>query len=167
MEVAMNAREQSDRKPRGTKAQIDEFLGCRRIAMVGLSRAAKSYSRVVARGLRREHELTGVNRNTNEIDGVACVSEIAMLPKGVDGVFIALPPGLGDAAVRECLSAGIRRIWVRGLEHKGSVSGELAAQCEQSGVALIDGRCPLMFLNSGFPHNLHGRIAKWFGMWPK
>ena len=156
-------------KARGTQAEIERLLGSARIAVIGLSRDRRSYSRRVAGELRkRESRLIGVNRNADELDGIPCVHEIAALPAGIDGALILLPPEESDASVRQCLNQGITRIWVRGTEGRATVSAELAGQCAQHGVTLIDGRCPLMFLSgAGFPHWLHGRIAHWFGMWPR
>ncbi|MBI5058568.1 CoA-binding protein [candidate division KSB1 bacterium] len=160
---------QAATKARGTKSQIDEFLAIKRIAIIGLSREQRSYSRSVARELRRRgRDLIGVNRNSKDIDGIPCVAEIAALPAGLDAALVILPPAQSDASVHACLDAGLQRIWVRGQEGRASVRAELAEQCVKLGVTLIDGHCPLMFLaGTGFPHSLHRRFAQWFGIYPR
>jgi uncharacterized protein len=152
-----------------TKNDISSFLSAKRIAIIGLSRDPKSYSQNVMRELRkRGYDIVGVNPNLPSIDGVPCFANLSAITKSVDAALILLPPDKSDGAVQKCLDANITKIWVRGVEGKRSLSDPLAFICAERGVSLIDGFCPIMFLEKpGFPHNLHGTFARWFKMAPK
>jgi predicted CoA-binding protein len=152
-----------------TKDDTASILSAKRIAIVGLSRDPKSYSQMVLREFKkRSYDIVGVNPNLPSIDGVQCYTYIHAIVKPVEAALIILPPDKSDGAVQKCLDANITKIWVRGAEGKRSLSDPLAFICAERGVRLVDGYCPIMFLDKpGFPHNLHGTFARWFKMVPK
>lgn len=155
-------------KGRGTREDVAEFLAQKRIVIVGLSRNPKSYSHLILNHLRkRGYEACGVNRDGAEIENTPCFTNIASLPHSIEAALILLPPEASEAAARECLDAGAARIWVRGRDGSVCTSDSLAQDCADNGVTLIDGYCPLMFLDApGFPHNLHAAVARWFNLGP-
>ena len=149
----------------GSRAEIDEFLRQRRLAVVGVSRNEKEYGRAVFRELRKGgREVTPINPSASEIDGVACYASISEVGSTVDGALVLLPAASAAAAVRECVEAGIRRIWIR------TDVPEARELCEKSGVTLISGFCPLMFLpnaDAAFVHACHAFGLKLAGIYPK
>jgi len=155
-------------KGRGTREDVAEFLEQKRVVIVGLSRSPKSYSRLVLNHLRkRSYDVSGVNRDGVEIPDTTCFTSIASVPHPLDAVLLLLPPEASEAAARECLDAGAVRIWVRGKDGTVCTSESLAQDCTARNVTLMDGYCPLMFLDgSGFPHNLHAAVARWFHLGP-
>ncbi len=151
------------------KEDISAILEAKRIAIIGLSRDQKSYSRLVMNELRkRGHEVVGVNKNSDAIGGVRCFAGVESVSPPADAAIVILPPEKSDTLVQECLDAKITRIWVRGREGRRSVSETLANSCNARGVRLVDGFCPLMFLERmGFPHNFHGTVARWMKLVPE
>lgn len=152
-----------------TKQDIENFFGSSRIAIIGLSRNPKSYSRTVLRELqKRDYTVIGINPNPPDIEGISCFASLHDINDPVATALILLPPAQSDPALQSCLDANVRTVWNRGAEGKRSVSDNLIGTCDQQGVRLIDGYCPLMFMeHPGFPHNLHRAFAKWFQMMPK
>lgn len=140
-----------------TRAAIDEFLAQDRLALVGLSRDAKSFSHAVYRELvDHGYDITPVNRWADAIVGEPCVRTIADLPDGIGGVIVMVRSAQAAQVVQECADRGITRVWL----HKGvgasSVSDEAIALCRDRGIAVIDGACPLMFVpHPGLVHRIH------------
>jgi predicted CoA-binding protein len=155
--------------PRGTKEDIQSFLAAKHIAIIGLSRDPKSYSRSVARELqKRDYVVSGVNLFASKLDGIPVVLRIADLHPRPEAVLVILPPEASDEAVLSCIQCDIGKIWVRGRERDGSVSAGVANLVREQAGILIDGFCPIMFLSShGFPHNVHHAIYRWFDLEPK
>jgi predicted CoA-binding protein len=65
----------------------------------------------------------------------------------VDGVVIVTRPETTLAIVRQCPEAGVRRVWMhQSMMRAGtSVSPAAVEFCEQHGITVIAGACPLMF----------------------
>ncbi|RQV99976.1 CoA-binding protein, partial [bacterium] len=100
--------------------------------------------------------------------GVPCFTSLDLITEPVNTALVMLPPEQSDPALRSCLHANVKTVWNRGAEGKRSVSEELVNECTKQGMNLIDGYCPLMFMEKpGFPHNIHRAFAKWFRMLPK
>jgi predicted CoA-binding protein len=146
------------------RASIDQFLGLKRIAFVGVSRTENSYSRAVWAELRRRgYELLPVNSTANEIDGVPAAHELAELEPAPEGVLIMLPPGETKTVVQEAIDQGVRSIWFG----RGTVSPEAVALARNAGCDVIEGECPFMFLaGTGAPHSWHRGIRTIFGQMP-
>jgi predicted CoA-binding protein len=68
------------------------------------------------------------------------------VPDPVDGVLVMVPARIAADVVRDAISRGIPRVWLHRGIGAGSVSREAVALCKQAGIAVVDGACPLMFL---------------------
>ncbi len=63
--------------PQVSRRVIDDFLAHKRLAVVGVSRDRRHFSRSVVRALReRGYEVIPVNPQTGEIDGLPCVPRV-------------------------------------------------------------------------------------------
>ena len=84
---------------------------------------------------------------------------MSAIAPAVEGALLLVPPGQAEGVVRDCLDAGVRRIWLhRGSGH-GSASPEALALCASRGVTPVVDLCPMMALpGTSWPHRLHG----WF-----
>ena len=138
------------------------FLATSRIAFVGVSRDEKDFSRGLLRALAsRGFEVVPVNPALREAEGRACFARVKDVRPPPDAALLAVPPARAEEAVRDCLAAGVRRIWFhRGAGH-GSASAAALALCRENGVAAIQGLCPFMALpDAGFPHRVHGFLRR-------
>jgi predicted CoA-binding protein len=150
------------------KATINKFLAQRRIALVGVSREDKHFSRMVWKDLRaRGYDLAAVNPGASEIDGHPCFASIGAVQPPVDGALIMTPPAQSAAVVRACAEAGVRLIWLYRSAGAGSMSPEAVEACQQLGLETVAGECPLMWQrDTPMVHRIHKTLRSWFGSLP-
>lgn len=154
-----------------TRRQIDAFLGLKRLAVVGVSRDPKHFSNAIWRELRdRRYDVVPVNPKASAIDGQPCVARVQDIQPPVEGVLIMTPATATEGVVRDCIEAGVTRVWM----HKGAgggagaVSPTAVAAAIGAGIEVVDGYCPFMFLpGTPFFHGLHGAFKKLTGSYPK
>jgi uncharacterized protein len=153
-----------------TKQQVDDFLALKRLAIVGVSRDPKHFSYVLWQELRqRRYEAIPVNPNTTELDGQRCYATVGEIDPPVEGVLVMTPAAGTQEVVRDCIAAGVHRVWMyKGMGPGGSVDPAAVALCQEHGIELVAGHCPYMFL-SGTPffHGMHGFFKKVTGGYPK
>lgn len=136
-----------------------EFLSHRRIAVAGVARDGASAANIVYRRLRSErYEVFPLNPHAEEVEGDRCYHSLAEIPGGVEGVVIGTPSTAATDVVRECIEAGVRRVWLHRSFGTGSVSDDAVALAEREGIAVIAGACPMMFLQ---PVDLPHRCVRW------
>ncbi len=147
---------------------IDDFLGQKRLAMVGVSRTKKHFSRMLFRDLRKfGYDIVPVHPTAAEIDGVRCVSSVKRIEPPVDGALLMTRPQVTEAVVKECADAGIRRVWMYRAAGQGSVSPRAVEFCRSQGISVVPGHCPYMFLpQAAWFHRLHGFFARLTGSYP-
>ncbi len=140
--------------------RVQEFLSSRRIALVGFSRDPRDFSRMLDRELRqRGHEVVPVHPVAAEIDGRRAFRRVGDVDPPVEAALLLVPPAQAAAAVRDCLDAGVRRIWFHRGGGPGSASPEALAVCAERGVVPVTDLCPMMVLpGAAWPHRFHG----WF-----
>lgn len=135
-----------------SRSVIDDFLRQPHLAVVGVSRRPKDFSRAVVDQLRRgDRVVDEVGRG----DGMAAtLSELGSVP---DGVVVMVPASESLGVVEECVRLGVPRVWLHRGAGTGAVSAEAVERCTQAGIAVVDGACPLMFAGPvGGVHRLHG-----------
>jgi predicted CoA-binding protein len=136
---------------------IVRFLRCRRLALVGVSRDPRDFSRALMRDLMcRGYDVVPVNPATPMIEGLRCYGTVAEVAGPVEGALLMTPPAQGAAAVRDCLRAGVPRIWFHRGIGPGASSPEALRLCREAGVEVVDGECPYMFLpGASLFHRIH------------
>lgn len=133
-----------------TKAK--EFLAQERIAVAGVSRAKTD---AAANGIYKKlrdsgHQVFPINPNAEEIDGDTCYPNVQSIPGGVDGVVIVTRPELTEKIVEDCVEAGVPRVWMHNNTFMDSSVSESAVEtCRENDIVIIDGGCPMMFLEFG------------------
>ncbi len=148
---------------------IREFLGRKRFAVVGVSRNPKDFSRTLFRELRtRGFDAVPVNPNLEEVEGVKCFPSVAGIPEPVDAALLMTNAAVTEDVVKECAGAGVRQVWMYRAAGAGAVSPEAVRFCDGKGIGVIEGECPLMFLQgTGWPHRVHGFCRKLLGRYPR
>ena len=144
------------------------FLASRRIAVVGVSRDEKDFSRFLFRELvGRGLDVVPVNPALAEAEGRPGYPRVADVAPPPDAALLLVPAARAVEAVRDCLAAGVRRVWFHRGGGPGAASGEALALCRESGVEVVEGLCPFMALpGAAFPHRLHGLVRRTFGRRP-
>jgi len=85
----------------------------------------------------------------------------------VDGALLMTPPAATEQVVRDCVEAGVARVWMHRGAGRGAVSPAAVAFCRERGIAVVEGACPFMFLpGAGLVHRAHGALARLFGRHP-
>ena len=141
---------------------IDDFLAQRDLAFVGVSRDTKAFANSVYRALRGAgHAMHPVHPTATEVEGDAAVARLTHLPKAVGGVVVMVRPDDAAGVVREAIAAGIPRIWLHRGAGKGADTPEAVELCHAHGIPVVDGACPMMFLQpvKGV-HRLHRAFAR-------
>lgn len=148
---------------------IEDFLAQNRIAMVGISRDPANFSVSVFRELcRRGYDVVPVNPNTAEVQGRRCFARIQDVQPAVKAALLMTSPEVTETVVRDCAEAGVRKLWMHRAGGKGAVSQKAVAFCEEQGMQVVPGECPLMLLpGTAGVHRLHGHIRKITGRYPR
>ena len=151
-----------------TRERVDDFLQQKRIAMVGVSRNGRDFSRLLFREFRRRgYDMVPVHPEADEMDGQRCYRKLQDVAPAVDGVLLMTQPRVTDEIVKDCAEAGIGRVWMYRAAGPGAVSQRAVDFCEESGIAVVPGYCPYMFFEKpGFLHSTHVFLMKLTGKYP-
>lgn len=146
----------------GMRDDIEDFLKQKRLALVGVSRNERDFTRVLFRDfLRRGYDAVPVNPACEAVDGRACFHRVQDITPPVDGALLLTPPAKTESIAMDCAEAGIRRIWMYRSLGNGAVSSRAVGFCKSKGLRVIAGYCPYMFWkDAGFLHRLHGFFVK-------
>jgi len=142
-----------------------EFLAQNRIAVVGVSRDERDFSRQVLRALAEAgYEVVPVNPSLEAVEGRTCFARVCDVRPPVHAALLLTPPGETEEVVRDCARAGVRHVWMHRGAGNGAASTEALRYCDANGISVVTDLCPFMALpDTGFPHNLHARLRVAFG----
>jgi predicted CoA-binding protein len=145
-----------------TRDDIDDFLRQRRLALVGVSRREKSFTRILFREfLRRGYDAVPVNPASEAIEGRQCFHRVQDISPPVDGALILTAARRTDSVALDCAAAGVPRVWMFRAVGRGAVSKAAVSYCKSKGIRVIPGFCPYMFWkDASFFHRLHGFFVK-------
>ncbi|PYX42392.1 MAG: CoA-binding protein [Acidobacteria bacterium] len=141
---------------------VENFLALHRIAMVGVSRNPKDFSRLLFREMcDRGYDMVPINLGADEIDERECFHSLQAVKEPVEGVLVMTPFHATLQVVQDCAAAGVRKVWIYRAGGKGAVSPEAIAFCKGNGIRVVDGHCPFMFFpETKFVHRVHGLLQK-------
>lgn len=129
--------------------RVHDFLAQKRIAVAGVSRENSHHpvGNLIYRRLKTTgHDVFPVTPHMATFEGDRCYPDVRSIPGGVDGVVIVTRPETTEKIVCDCIDAGVRRVWMHQSSGKGSsVSPEAVAYCQQHGISVIAGTCPMMY----------------------
>src|SRR5512144_1442479 len=131
------------------ETKVDDFLAQKRIAVAGVSRDHSHHpvgNLIYERLKKTGHDVFAVNPNMQTFEGDRCYPNLQSIPGGVDGVVIITRPETTDLIVRDCSAAGVGRVWLHRSMGKGSSVSPAAVEfCQQHGISVIAGACPMMY----------------------
>ncbi|MCP4964720.1 MAG: CoA-binding protein [bacterium] len=153
------------------KEAATEFLGKKRIAVAGVSRepgGAHGGNPVYQRLRKRGYNVYAVNPHAQELEGDMGYPNLATIPGGVDAVVIATSPENAEAVMRDCISLGIKHVWMHRGVGTGSVSHSAAELGRSEGIRVIEGGCPLMHAPTADPaHQVLRGVLSMVGRIPR
>lgn len=119
---------------------IPDFVNQRRWAVVGVSNDFSKFGRRIYEDMRRAgYDVVPVHATLTELDdGTKVYNSVKDIPDPPAVVDLVIPPAATVKVVKDCIDAGIRRVWFQ----PGAQSAEAIALAEQAGLAVIaDGAC--------------------------
>jgi predicted CoA-binding protein len=148
----------------GARRLINEFLACRRIAVVGASRDPRDYTAHLFREfLKLGYDAVPVNPQATELDGRACFPRVQDIQPPVEAALLLTTPEATAQVIDGCAQAGLRLIWMRRTADAGVMEF-----CAVRGLRVIAGHCPFMFLRgAAWFHRLHGWVLRLTGSYPE
>ncbi len=152
---------------------VDAFLATKRIAIVGVSRDPKSFSRAVVRAFDEAgYDPVIVNTAAEPgaiIAGRESHASLRDLEHPVEAVLVMASAESSPAIVEDAVVTGAKLIWLYGpgTGEKG-VHPVARGLARRAGLEVIAGECPYMFLpGQAWFHRLHGAIRSLSENWPK
>lgn len=128
-------------------SSIERFLANDPIAVVGVHRDTRQFANSVHRRLRATgHRVVPIHPEVAELEGDPCVPTIADLPDEVDAVLVMVAAERSADVVRACVDRGIDHVWLHRGGGAGAVSDEAIRIAREADIVLVEGACPMMFL---------------------
>lgn len=152
-----------------TMPRIQAFLAEKRFAMIGASRDPKDFSaRLLIEFINRGYAVVPVNPSARDIYELRSYARIQDVQPPVRAALVMTPRKLDIDIVRDCAEAKVHLVWLYGVTGPKEISPRAIELAESSGIEVIAGYCPYMFLpKAAFFHRIHGGVARVFGMYPR
>jgi predicted CoA-binding protein len=138
------------------------FLEQRRIALVGLSRNDKDFSRFIFRELAaRGIDVVPVHPAMREAEGRPCFRRLQDVTPPVDGAMLMTHPRDADRILADCVEAGVKRVWFHRGAGQGAGDARALDFCATHDIVAVRDLCPFMALpGAGAGHRVHGWFRK-------
>ncbi len=142
-------------------AQIEQFIKCKKLAFVGLSRSSKKFGHAVYEELiKKGYELYPLHRTEKEINGVTCYPDLASVKDKIEGVLINVTPKNVIPILEEAAALNIKNIWLQ----NGAQSKEVYEAAKKLNLPIITKKCILLYAPPvKGAHKFHSVILKLFG----
>jgi predicted CoA-binding protein len=152
-----------------SRRTIDDFLARKRLAVVGVSRNPKDFTRTLFTEFRRRgYDVVPVTPHAAELDGLSCFARVQDVAPPVEGALLLTSPAVTAQVVRDCAEAGVKRVWMYRATGTGAVNRDAIVFCELNGMQVVGGECPFMFFpQTGLVHRIHGFLRRTFGRYPR
>lgn len=130
------------------RAAITELLSQRRIALLGPAapdalRVEELWRRLEQRG----HEVEAFELSPAHFDRVGTLRPLREMPRTLDAAVVLCGAEDAPAAVRACIAAGVRRVWLHREDAHAPLSHEAVQLCAEAGLSYIPGQSLLAFLD--------------------
>lgn len=152
------------------KKLIQEFLEQKNIAIAGISKKNKPGNAIFKKFKSAGYNVVGIHPEITEFDGVVCYASVLQLPVVPDGIFLITRPDITLQIVKECIIAGIPRIWMHNMPginpgwggsftlSSGSISSDAVDLAQKAGIRVVAGSCPMHYIP---PVDLFHRCIRW------
>lgn len=148
---------------------IADFLSHQRLAVVGVSRQPKDFSRSLFQEfLKRGYDAIPVNPGALEIEGRPCYKRASEIQPPPDVALLLTSSEVTPRVIPDLADAGVKIVWMYRAHAQGAISEDAAALCRDRGLRVIAGYCPFMFFpRPGLPHRVHSWFMKLAGSFPR
>ena len=149
------------------KAVIDAFINSKILAVAGASRDHMKWGNMLCRTLgKKGFTVIPVNPYADEINGVKCYPSVKEIQEKIENVIISLPSEKVMPVLKDCVKAGIKRVWLHQGAGTGAYSDEALQYCREKNLKPVYGVCPMMFFPKPGVHKIHYFFKKLFGTLP-
>ncbi|MCZ2079635.1 MAG: CoA-binding protein [Bryobacterales bacterium] len=137
--------------------QAKDFLGEKRIAIIGVSRNQRDFSRVLFREfLKRGYDVIPVNPAMSQVEDQPCFANIGLISPPPAAALVMTKAEVAEDLLGECARCGIRKVWLYRATGKRGLSRKASELCARDGIKVIAGYCPFLFLpQAGLIHRFH------------
>ena len=139
----------------------EDFICCKRIAVVGFSRNSRKFGNLAYNELKQRGYLVwAVHPTEKVIAGIPCYPNLTSLRGRVDAVLVSVPPKQAVSILEEAASIGLKNVWLQ----QGAESTEAFETAERLRLNLVAKKCVLMYAPPvrSF-HGWHRAVAKFIG----
>jgi predicted CoA-binding protein len=150
---------------RNTKKAIDEFMGQKSFAVVGVSRNKDKFGTAIYREMKNKGlTVYAVNPQMDMVEGDRCYAGLGAIPTKPDAVVAVIPSQATIAIIDDMAKLGIKQLWLQ----QGAESREAEEKATALGMNVVSGECMFMFLPPVESlHKFHRTILRIFGKLPK
>jgi len=148
-----------------TKKAINEFLGQKTFAVVGVSRNKDKFGTMLYRDMKAKGFMVyAVNPQMDMVEGDRCYAGLAALPAKPDAVVTVVPAPATIPVIDDMARLGIKQLWLQ----QGSESREAEDKALALGMSVVSGECLFMHLKPVESiHKFHLVLRSIFGKMPK
>lgn len=150
------------------KQAAEHFLNQKTFAVIGLSRGDDNTAKLIYDKLNSTgHTVYALHPSESEVKGIPCHPSLADTPSPVDAAVVVTQPKHNADIIKAALANGLQWLWL----HKSignSVEPEAVRVGREQGLNIIDGACPMMFLDPvDGGHKCMKVLMSWTGRIPK
>lgn len=140
---------------------IENFVGSKRLAVVGMSRSGKKFGNMAGKELKAKgYEIFPVHPDAREIDGMSCYPDLKSLNGKVDGLWISVPSQKVSPILEEAAQIGLKNIWLQ----QGAWSTEVQTTIDRLNLQVVTKKCIMMYAQPVKSiHKFHRGIQYIFG----
>ncbi len=144
------------------RTHAEAFLRLHRIAVVGVSRKSRSFSRMLFREfLKREYDAVPVNPAARDIEDRPCFARVQEIDPPVEGVLIMTTGDAIKTVLADCAAADVKRVWIYGILGPSRIPEDTIRYCDEQSLTVVPGYCPFMFFpEAGWMHRAHAWMAR-------
>ncbi len=150
------------------KDAAEQFLACRNVAVFGVSRGSDDTAKIIYEKFKQTgYNVFAINPNTEVVSDIPCFGDLASTANKIEAVVIVTRPAYAATIIQQALDHGTQWLWL----HKSfgnSVDNEAVRIGRAKGLNIIDGACPMMFLEPiDGAHRCMRSVLSWVGRIPK
>lgn len=146
-----------------TLKQIGEFLDSEPLALVGVSRNPRKFGFTAFKELRdKGMNVIPVNPFADRLYNSDVFHDINSLPENIRGLIIMTKKEATAGIIKDALAKGIKQIWIQ----QGSESSDALTELDASDANYVIKQCILMHYKPNSIHKFHGKLKKFFGLFP-
>ncbi len=140
---------------------IEQFIQCKKLAVVGVSRSGKKFGNIACKELRQKgFEIYPIHPEVQQIDGFTCYPDLKSVEGKVNGVLISVAPKKAVEILDQAAELGLKNIWLQ----QGAWSKEVQQTLEKHQLPVVTGKCILMYAPPVTSiHRFHRVINGFFG----